>query len=29
LAGGEDFLAYQWIMQNGGIAAAADYGPYL
>ena len=26
---GEDFQAYQWIMQNGGLAKASDYGPYL
>jgi len=27
--GGEDFLAYQWIMLNGGLATAESYGPYL
>jgi len=27
--GGEDFQAYQWIMSNGGLARASEYGPYL
>jgi len=26
--GGEDFLGYQWIMQNGGIATRDSYGAY-
>jgi uncharacterized membrane protein YwzB len=27
--GGDDFLAYIWIMQNGGLATREQYGPYL
>lgn len=27
--GGEDFLGYQWIMANGGLATRDNYGPYL
>jgi hypothetical protein len=27
--GGEDFRAYEWIMQNGGISFKENYGPYL
>lgn len=27
--GGEDFLAYSWMMANGGLASKDQYGPYL
>jgi len=27
--GGEDFRAYKWMIQHGGIPAADSYGPYL
>ncbi|KAK8805445.1 hypothetical protein WA158_002101 [Blastocystis sp. Blastoise] len=27
--GGEDFRAYDWMLKNGGIMTAADYGNYL
>lgn len=27
--GGEDFRAYQWMMQVGGIPTEEEYGPYL
>jgi len=27
--GGEDFRAYQWIMEMGGIPTEEEYGPYL
>jgi len=27
--GGEDFRAYQWIIDNGGLASSEDYGEYL
>lgn len=27
--GGEDYRAYDWILQNGGISFKSNYGPYL
>jgi len=27
--GGEDFRAYDWILQNGGMSFKENYGPYL
>lgn len=27
--GGEDYRAYDWIMENGGISFKENYGPYL
>lgn len=27
--GGDDFQGYEWLMQQGGAATAASYGPYL
>jgi len=27
--GGEDYRAYDWIMQNGGMSFKENYGPYL
>lgn len=27
--GGEDFRAYQWIMEKGGVPTEEEYGPYI
>ena len=27
--GGEDFRAYQWMMEMGGVPTEEEYGPYL